>query len=182
MKRNELAEGGHYRAKVNGRVVTVRLDAIRETTSYRAHQPHSPVVRYDVTNTLTGRKTTFRSAAKFRGPADADQFARAVGLTHGQIMRAEREDAENKERQAGIGWTRTSFHDGVYPEVSVETCSNLPGSFPGRCPHCGAFVNDRQYVGQPWEEVHYKCGGSYTSKPQIQNHHHVWWGRCPTAH
>lgn len=54
MKKNEIKVGGHYRAKVNGQLVTVRVDKIYEGGFY------------DVTNLATGRKTTFRSAAKFR--------------------------------------------------------------------------------------------------------------------
>lgn len=69
MKKNQIVVGGHYLAKVSGRITTVRVDAIRETSSYRANQPYTPVTRYDVTNLATGRRTTFRSAAKFRGPA-----------------------------------------------------------------------------------------------------------------
>lgn len=66
MKAKEIQIGGHYSAKVSGNLTTVRVDAIRETSSYRAHQPYTPVTRYDVTNLATGRKITFRSAAKFR--------------------------------------------------------------------------------------------------------------------
>ena len=66
MKKHEIKVGCTYVAKVGGNLTTVRVDAIRETSSYRAHQPHTPVTRYDVTNLATGRRTTFRSAAKFR--------------------------------------------------------------------------------------------------------------------
>ncbi len=65
MKKSEIQVGGKYLAKVSGSVTTVRVDAIknRYTNSrgqllYRQH--------YDVTNLKTNRKTTFRSAAKFR--------------------------------------------------------------------------------------------------------------------
>lgn len=69
MKKNEIQVGGHYVAKVSNRLVTVRVDAIRE----------GPVnQRYDVTNLATGRKTTFRSAAKFRSVATKNQAARIV--------------------------------------------------------------------------------------------------------
>lgn len=64
MKKNEIQVGGHYVAKVSGKLTTVRVDAIRENELARYLNHTMP--RYDVTNLSTGRKTTFRSAAKFR--------------------------------------------------------------------------------------------------------------------
>jgi hypothetical protein len=69
MKASQIEVGGRYHAKVGGRVVTVRVDAIRETSSYRAHRPYTPATHYDVTNLATGRRTTFRSPQKFRAHA-----------------------------------------------------------------------------------------------------------------
>lgn len=63
MKQNEVKVGGTYIAKVNNRLVTVRVDAIRDWSGVGGG------LRYDVTNLSTGRKTTFRSAAKFRRAA-----------------------------------------------------------------------------------------------------------------
>ncbi len=62
MKKAEIKRGGLYLAKVNGVVRTVRVDSIREVGTR---------IAYDVTNLATGRTTTFRSAAKFRGVAPA---------------------------------------------------------------------------------------------------------------
>ena len=73
MKENEIRVGGLYLAKVSGAVTTVRVDAIRNAPRYSAgnygtyHTRDTTV--YDITNLRTGRKTTFRSAAKFRGAA-----------------------------------------------------------------------------------------------------------------
>lgn len=61
MKKSEIRVGGLYRAKVSGRIVTVRVDAIRESEKFAIGVWHL----YDVTNLSTGRRTTFRSAAKF---------------------------------------------------------------------------------------------------------------------
>ena len=80
MRKSEIKVGGHYLAKVSGKVVTVRVDAIREVECWvglassgkKAMQP-----RFDVTNLTTGRKTTFRSAAKFRGIALNEEQAKA---------------------------------------------------------------------------------------------------------
>ncbi len=62
MKKSEIKVGGHYTAKINGRIVTCRVDAIREGGFTQGGSQ----VAYDVTNLTTGRKTTFRSAQKFR--------------------------------------------------------------------------------------------------------------------
>lgn len=64
MKKADIVVGGKYSAKVSGRIVTVRVDAIRErpaTATFRGRTV------FDVTNLDTGRKLTFDSAAKFRG-------------------------------------------------------------------------------------------------------------------
>lgn len=89
MKKSEITVGGLYRAKVSGRVVTVKVEAIREVekTMYRNGYTgmrtyyFAPV--YDVLNTATGRRTTFRSAARFRGNAltDAQQAQRLAEYT-----------------------------------------------------------------------------------------------------
>lgn len=76
MKKKEIKVGGVYHAKVSGKLTTVRVDAIRESegfttgASYWTRRTASKTY-YDVTNLRTGRKTTFRSATKFRGVADA---------------------------------------------------------------------------------------------------------------
>lgn len=70
MKAKDITVGGLYVAKVNNRLVVVRVDAIREVLSYRSvYRTATDKTVYDVTNTSTGRKTTFRSAAKFHYPA-----------------------------------------------------------------------------------------------------------------
>lgn len=62
MLKREIKVGGRYGARVSGKFVSVRVDAIRETFTSRA----SGATVYDVTNLSTGRKLTFRSAQKFR--------------------------------------------------------------------------------------------------------------------
>lgn len=68
MKANEIKVGGLYTAKVNGKLTTVRVDAIRE----RYFSPY-----YYVTNIATGRKTTFSSAAKFHAVAETPEQRKA---------------------------------------------------------------------------------------------------------
>lgn len=69
MKKSEIRVGGHYTAKVNDKLVTVRVDNIRSSRSWSTaidYQTPREQTIYDVTNLTTGRTTTFRSAAKFR--------------------------------------------------------------------------------------------------------------------
>jgi hypothetical protein len=68
MKANEITVGKNYYAKVSGKITMVRVDAIHETLSAANVYPFSdrPAKRYEVTNLSTGRRTTFRSAARFR--------------------------------------------------------------------------------------------------------------------
>ena len=68
MKKNEIRVGGYYTARISGRFVTVRVDAISQSGPYFSGAKREVTV-YDVTNLATGRKTTFRSAAKFRSEA-----------------------------------------------------------------------------------------------------------------
>ena len=76
MKISEVEVGGRYAAKVSGNLTTVRVLAIREVPPAW----HLPGGRWrtsiDVVNERTGRKTTFRSAARLRRPA-ADRDAAA---------------------------------------------------------------------------------------------------------
>lgn len=72
MKKSEVKVGGHYVAKVSGKITTVRVDAIRKAvTGYKGKDHFSGKIKtrestvYDVTNLTTGRSTVFKSAAKF---------------------------------------------------------------------------------------------------------------------
>lgn len=65
MKAKQIEVGGVYLAKISGRVVKARVDAIREQFDHRDRSRTC----YDVTNLTTGRRTMFRSAQKFRGRA-----------------------------------------------------------------------------------------------------------------
>lgn len=73
MKKSEIHVGGQYLAKVSGNIVTVKVDRIREVerpSSSRYVNTHTTII-YDVVNLATGRRTTFRSAAKFRAEVKA---------------------------------------------------------------------------------------------------------------
>lgn len=68
MLKHEIKEGGRYEAKVNGTLTVVRVDRIVDDPGNSRTKAST---RYYVTNERTGRKTTFRSAAKFRKTAPA---------------------------------------------------------------------------------------------------------------
>ena len=77
MKKSEIVIGGHYTARVSGKFTTVRVDAINDRAngpSYKTYATH-----YNVTNLATGRKTTFRSAARFRSEAKPNDVIRKCG-------------------------------------------------------------------------------------------------------
>lgn len=71
MLKDEIVVGGLYTAKISNKLTTVRVDNIREDGLRMRLGGRSTgrATYYDVTNTRTGRKTTFRSAAKFRSRA-----------------------------------------------------------------------------------------------------------------
>lgn len=74
MLKHQIKLNGRYIARISGRLVTVQVDAIREIDGWgpgrgSIYRPASKAKTvYDVTNLATGRKTTFRSASKFRWP------------------------------------------------------------------------------------------------------------------
>ena len=73
MQHSEIVKGGRYRAVVNGNVTTVKVLEIRESFSIgfsgRNYGKRRETYAYEVENTATGRRTTFRNARKFRGVA-----------------------------------------------------------------------------------------------------------------
>lgn len=62
MRAHEISVGGHYIARVSGRLVTVQVIGVHEVFT---RMPNGRMA-YDVVNTDTGRKLVFASAAKFR--------------------------------------------------------------------------------------------------------------------
>lgn len=69
MKIADVQVGGRYLAKVSGVLTTVRVLAMRETSTFNGAS--RSVI--DVVNERTGRRTTFRSAARLRRPAVAPE-------------------------------------------------------------------------------------------------------------
>lgn len=69
MKIADVQVGGRYVAKVSGVLTTVRVLAMRETSAFNGTS--RSVI--DVVNERTGRRTTFRSAARLCRPAAAPE-------------------------------------------------------------------------------------------------------------
>ena len=82
MKKDEIKVGGYYTAKVSGKITTVRVDAIQDDENRMPY--YRGGCRYDVTNLATGRKITFRSAAKFRSEMSAAAKAVVDGFKEGE--------------------------------------------------------------------------------------------------
>lgn len=88
MKKAEIKVGGIYIAKVSNKLTRVRVDAIRDVEGrssgesyWKKTTPSS--TRYEITNLVTGRKTTFRSAAKFRKEAPIQLQSATVQTRNG---------------------------------------------------------------------------------------------------
>lgn len=97
MKKSQIKIGGVYRALVNGKLVPCRVDSIEESTQRRGGPLGGTCAMksqiYHVTNLATGRKTTFRSAMKFREEVQAS-FTDAVAkeaIAPGQAVSLEDE-------------------------------------------------------------------------------------------
>ncbi len=132
MKKNEIRAGGRYTARVSGNLTTVRVDAIRECTGWDRDK-----TVYDVTNLTTGRKTTFRSAAKFRAavplklvaipnapdcdPArEAERDARDVEETECQ------DDAEEGEQRLPFASVQAAEPTSNNPKTTPEAATTQP--------------------------------------------------------
>lgn len=127
MKKQEIQVGGIYAAKISGRVVPVKVLAIREIAGHvSAGSYHGWTARkvndvtvYDVENQVTGRKTTFRSAAKFR-------YAAKIGPKHAAV-RAEIPEAIKAAAEL----------DGAEQMQDADfQCEACKGDLPEGCAHC----------------------------------------------
>lgn len=71
MLKKDIRVGGVYVAKISSKLTQVRVDAIKDQTRWNG----TACMSYGVTNLTTGRRTTFRSAAKFRSEVKPAQLA-----------------------------------------------------------------------------------------------------------
>lgn len=75
MKIDKVVVGGRYTAKVSGIMTIVRVLGIRKVYQGVPGRSLREAHRIDVVNERTGRRTTFRSAAKLRALAIGDSAA-----------------------------------------------------------------------------------------------------------
>jgi DNA helicase II / ATP-dependent DNA helicase PcrA len=142
MLQKDVKVGGVYEVKVNGRLVPVRLLGIREMQT----GPRGSRWRYDCVSLVTGRKVTFRSAAKFRRPAPrpaggtveftigGKPVSAAEGLAHWgrQIVAAgedeQRPDPTTTGTAATSGTSRAPCAGGPPNSVPAPTRSSAPAT------------------------------------------------------
>ncbi len=70
-------------------------------------------------------------------------------------------------------------HRRSYRELIGNKCrgnKHPPVELPDKCPVCDAKATVKK-DGQFAKRM-YECGGSYSMKPQIQNHTDYFWGSC----
>lgn len=131
MKKDQIKVGGLYTARVNGRYTTVRVDAIK-SNDWHAEKVS---LRYDVTNLATGRKTRFRSAAKFREEVTIQQVENQLRNDElGQILTSALSEVETVE----------SDEDVVEGEQSLPfvSASARTPPVPFTAGHIGAMLQD----------------------------------------
>ena len=67
----------------------------------------------------------------------------------------------------------------IYPEIAVANDGVEDPEFPQKCPVCDADVDVELHSKHSFErKIVYECGGTYSLKPQIQNHTNKYWGNC----
>lgn len=123
MKKAEIKVGGLYLAKISGKMVTVRVDRIRPR-----YEADHDTVAYEVTNLSTGRKVTFRSAAKFRGETHPEPKPNPGGNRNMPSDIQFRQMVKELEQEIAADTARANFNPRVQDaiesapvEVSEET-------------------------------------------------------------
>ena len=155
MKKAEIRVGGHYRAKVSGTITTVRVDTIRERAGYSGKNQ----TVYDVTNLKTGRKTTFRSAAKFRSERKSlDRIDRAEVEA---VVQAEAKQHPDSEEDSCPFVAPTASTDATVTTPSSGSPKTVPAT-ETTCPSCGAQVKveDGRYTYHKHTTKGITCGVS----------------------
>ena len=130
MKKSEIVIGGHYRARISGNFVTVRVEKIRQRAGYKDQER----TVFDVLNLDTGRRTTFDSAAKFRSVAK--------GPTPASVRYKEDEESDPLAMETENPCPFVELTDSTVAGVTTPS-SDSPKTAPAtkiNCPRCGASV------------------------------------------
>lgn len=126
MKKAEIRVGGIYLAKVNGMLANVRVDEIRQVRAYAGMTTH-----YEVINLKSGRKTVFRSAAKFRSEV-VDEGKRPIPVV---VQEAIKRTAPALSK--ALEYTEEEYCIGDEPDC----CEGEDGE---ECPGCGKMVKNQR--------------------------------------
>lgn len=132
MKAKDIRQGSIYEAKVSGKLTRVRVDRIESVVvpryGWRAlgNNGRRNSTQYHVTNLRTGRKTVFRSAAKFRREVQPNRPTVAVRAQQKAAM--------------GIETRTVGTHDGCGGFV---TYTSLPNAGILSCVRCGQSSHAR---------------------------------------
>ena len=155
MKKSEIKVGGLYLAKVAGSVTTVRVDATRGSG-------------YNVTNLRTGRKTTFRSAAKFRCKVNSTDAA--VASLNATIQ----ENIETSPREQETWSSSARRHRHTHHSQGGSPCRIRTDSRESeyRCCHTSGTAG--------WSSRTHRAAGSstqYDSHPAVDDRTAGWRSR-----
>ena len=82
MKKADVATGNHYIARVSGRLVVVRLDAV------------SRYGGWDGVNVVTGREVRIKSVARLRGEVEQRADGRWQAVTPARLLATGKGDCE----------------------------------------------------------------------------------------
>lgn len=115
MKKADIQVGKYYRARVSDKIVTVRVDRIEDRPAYKTYAKGG--THYKCTNLSTGRKVTFRSAARFRKEVPAPTAKSPEGQQYPDPT-----TAGLKRR----GATTTSVGESALTNPSSNPCADLP--------------------------------------------------------
>lgn len=155
MKKSDIRVGALYTAKVSNKIVTVRVDAIRETTTGNGMRGLKTGWAFDVTNLSTGRKTTFRSAAKFRSVATRNQVAKINTREALKSILPTEETLKAAAAREAANPTPPNITARVPPTEENE--QRKEQTYGVRCPGCGRGEwAVRRHPSDPAQD-HFRC-------------------------
>lgn len=105
MKAKDIQCNHYYKAKVSGKVVTVRVNDIVKTSGSARHRGGTS---YYVENMVTGRKTVFHSAMKFRYACDS--FGKPLPVEP-ETEEEKAKAAAKREKARAARWRKTGVSD-----------------------------------------------------------------------
>ena len=153
MLKSQIKVGGHYQSRISGNFVTVRVDSITE----KSPSWGKAYTAYSVTNLKTGRKVTFRSAAKFRGPAVAATDKPSAPV---HLVKVKFSDGADREYTYDAGDLQLNIGDLVLVRQAMgnpttATVTALESDYDGKV----SKLLGKKECGRPANSVVSKCKG-----------------------